>query len=86
MGKGTVLVPAAHGSRPEIDSDPEGVDRPASRRPRLHKNITPTRRTVDPFRVGEINGSSTVGGGDKQRPLAHGYSMLTPAGFRTTLP
>ena len=33
------------------------------------------------FRVGGMPGASSVGGGHKERALAHGYSRSTPAGF-----
>ena len=82
MGKGALFAPAAHGPHRKIDTDPEGVDGLASRRLRLHKNIPRKRRTFDPFRVEEMNGSFTVGGGHKNRALAHGYSIFTPAGFK----
>ena len=36
----------------------------------------------DPFRVGKVNGGTPVGGGHKNRALAHGYSISTPSGLR----
>ena len=37
---------------------------------------------VDPFRVGINFRPWSVGGGHPNRALAHGYSRLTPAGFK----
>ena len=36
----------------------------------------------DPYRVGILSGLQSVGGGHKNRALAHGYSLSTPAGFK----
>ena len=83
MGKGTVLVPVALGSSGKNHADPEGVDLPTSHCHRLHKRIAPqVTKTVDPFRVGDVTESPTVGSGHQNRALAHGYSMFTPAGFK----
>jgi len=68
VGKGTVWVPAAHGSRREIDSDPEGVNRPASPPPPLRKNITPSR-TLDPPRVGRSKDRQPWAAGINSIPL-----------------
>jgi len=42
-------VPAAHGSHRKFDTDPEGVDGPACRSPRLHKNAAPASDTPSPL-------------------------------------
>ena len=82
MGKGTVWVPAAHGSRREIDSDPEGVNRPASPRPPLRKNITPSR-TVDPSRVGRSKDRQPWAAGINSIPLPTAIQGSPLRGLRT---
>ena len=80
MGQGTVLVPAAHGPRGEKPPDPARVESPASQGQHGNKKQESAAR-FDPFRVGKINGSLTVGGGHQKRALAHGYSVFTPSGW-----
>jgi hypothetical protein len=40
---------------------------------------------VDPFRVGVDFTPRSVGGGHPNRALAHGYSRLTPSGYKDRL-
>ena len=79
VGKGTRFVPAAHGPRRQKPTDPARVESPASQGQHANKKQESAAR-FDPFRVGKIHGSLTVGGGHKNRALAHGYSIFTPAG------
>ena len=78
VGKGTFFVPAAHGKLPTALPTLKGSNIP----PLAGSPVGRTRRrgTFDPSRVEARTGSSTVGGGHKERALAHGYSILAPPG------
>ena len=73
MGKGTLFVPAAHGSDIQNEIDPEGVACRRAQRLRVHQNLRPVRPHVRPFQGRRMKGERTVGGGHKKRALAHGY-------------
>ncbi|MGO8815664.1 MAG: hypothetical protein ACLQVG_13520, partial [Terriglobia bacterium] len=64
---GTIFVPAAHGPRREIDTDPEGATAPLPAAPVYTRTSPPPKATV--FGVGKTNDRPPWAAGTKTVPL-----------------